>query len=355
MIHKAILTLALAASTVAMAQTESSTYTPGVTLDGVNYYLPRTALRVVVEAERTNTYPGELHPYAYRYLMLTDVATQASTQWTIKRVSVEPYSVADTQRIYNVRLKGRTSAPLVSLSRDGILLSVNTEAAEAAPLQALPASTQEPRHDSPRRYLDKEILSAGSTAKMAQLVATQIEDLRDARRTVAKGEAENTPKDGEQLRLMLNELERETTALEEMFTGYTATTTHYFEFRHIPTQASGSDIIFRFSPTYGVLPADDLSGDPVYLQCQNIDQLPVRQTNEDTDKKKAKMEQGIYYCVPLREGVAITHQGTTLYSGEFSMAQFGNVEILSNLLFDKKNTFKATFDPITGAVRKISE
>ena len=35
----------------AVAQTEVSPYVPGATVEGVTYYLPRTALRLVVVAE----------------------------------------------------------------------------------------------------------------------------------------------------------------------------------------------------------------------------------------------------------------------------------------------------------------
>ena len=55
------------------AQTEVSNFVPGATLDGVNYYLPQTALRVTVVAEKQETTPGELNKYAFRYLRLKNV------------------------------------------------------------------------------------------------------------------------------------------------------------------------------------------------------------------------------------------------------------------------------------------
>ena len=41
------------------ARTETEAFVPGSTLEGVCYYLPRTALRVVVKAEKTVTRPGD--------------------------------------------------------------------------------------------------------------------------------------------------------------------------------------------------------------------------------------------------------------------------------------------------------
>ena len=42
----------------AVAQTEVSPYVPGATVEGVTYYLPRTALRLVVVAEKQVYTPG---------------------------------------------------------------------------------------------------------------------------------------------------------------------------------------------------------------------------------------------------------------------------------------------------------
>ena len=40
------------------AQTQVDPFVPGSTLDGICYYLPSTALRVTVVAEKTITNPG---------------------------------------------------------------------------------------------------------------------------------------------------------------------------------------------------------------------------------------------------------------------------------------------------------
>lgn len=347
--------IALSLSFPTWAQTEVETYRPGVTIDGVCYSLPRTALRITIETEITTTYPGELHAYAFRFLRLKDVPTEKSSTYTIKNVKIEPYSLPDNKKMYNIRLKGRTSAPLVSLTHDGILLGINAEATEEKLLGELPKDIAAPTHADPKRYLDQETLAAGTPSKMAELIALQIQDLRESRKTLIKGEADNTPKDGQQLQLMLDELNLEASSLEELFKGYTTTSTHYSVFTYEPDLAEKQDTLCRFSPIFGVIDSDNLAGDPIFITCQPLEKLPPRETNEDTDKKKAKMETGVYYNVPAREAIAITYGDNTLCAEEYSMGQFGNVEILSNTLFDKKNTFKATFNQLTGSIKKISE
>ena len=46
------------------AQTQIEKFVPGSTLEGVSYFLPRTALRVVVKAEKKTVTPGEFNMYA---------------------------------------------------------------------------------------------------------------------------------------------------------------------------------------------------------------------------------------------------------------------------------------------------
>ena len=57
----------------ASAQTEVEPFVPGSTLEGVTYYLPRTAFRVTIIAEKTTTRPGDFCKYADRYLRLKNV------------------------------------------------------------------------------------------------------------------------------------------------------------------------------------------------------------------------------------------------------------------------------------------
>jgi hypothetical protein len=60
---------------------------------------------------------------------------------------------------------------------------------------------------------------ANSTAKMAELVAKEIYSIRESKNALLRGQADNMPKDGEQLRIMLEKLEEQERAMTEMFTG----------------------------------------------------------------------------------------------------------------------------------------
>ena len=348
-----ILGLAFCFSTLwIQAQTDVTNFVPGSTLEGVSYFLPKTAFRVTIITEKTVTKPGDFYKYANRYLRLPNVPAEESVNWSIKSIKLEPFGVPDKDKAYSIKIKSKTVAPLVGLSSDGILLSINAEAEEEF-LPELPEAIPAPKPEDPRSYMTQELLAAGSTAKMAELCAEEISDLRDRRNALIKGEADNTPKDGAQLQLMLNQLDKQTAALESMFKGTQMTSTEVTSFNYLPDQETDKDILFRFSQKLGVVDADDLAGTPIYVSVRRTESLPKTVMDEDTAKKKAKMEKGVYYNVPARTKVSIFNNQQEFCTTELPMGQFGVVEILSNTLFDKQATTKVTFFQTTGGTKDI--
>ena len=193
------------------SQTLVASYHPGVTSEGAIYYLPKTALRITVQVERSSFTPGEFCKYAERYLRMKDVITEPAINYSIITIQQEPVAVADTSKCYAIKFDARTSACNVRLSADGILLGINTDEKIATPWSSAVNQKKNRRKEliNPRSYLSEEILAAGSTAKMAELIAQEIYEIRESRNLLTRGQADYMPKDGEQLRLMLNKLEEQ--------------------------------------------------------------------------------------------------------------------------------------------------
>ena len=84
-------------------------------------------------------------------------------------------------------------------------------------------------------FKTEEILSAGSTPKMAELTANEIYDIRENRALLTKGQADFMPKDGEQLRLMLANLDQQEEGLLQLFRGTDVKETHILAFDITPT------------------------------------------------------------------------------------------------------------------------
>ena len=344
----------LAAAFAAQAQTVVENFVPGSTLEGISYFLPRTAVRITVTAQKTVTRPGDFNKYAERYLRLTGVPQAESTEWELLNVTMEPFGKPDKEKAFSIKIKSKTVAPLVGLSRDGLLLGINTEVEEEV-LPPLPQGEKGPEPVNPRSFMTQEILAAGSTAKMAELCAQEIYDLRESRNALIKGEADNTPKDGAQLKLMLDQLDKQASVLESLFSGTKQTDTEVFSLFYDPQEETDRDVLFRFSEKLGVLDFENLAGEPVIISLKALEAIPTTVPNEETAKKRAKMEHGVYYNIPVRTKIKVTYGGQEYVNMETPIAQFGIVEILSNTLFDKKTTTQVTFFQTTGGTKDVME
>ena len=225
--HTKALVLFLFAPLLSHAQTASSFYQPGVTTEGAVYFLPKTAVKVTIQVEKTTYTPGDFCKYAERYLRVKGVSPTPSVSYRITTIRQEAIAVADTAKRYAVEFNAKTSACNVNLSNDGILLSINTDP-EKRPVAKSFKPAPRPAAINPRQYMSEEILAAGSTAKMAELTAQDIYEIRESRNLLVRGQADNMPKDGEQLRLMLSQLDLQDRSMTSLFTGITTkdTTEH---------------------------------------------------------------------------------------------------------------------------------
>ena len=347
-------TLSLILTLPCLAQTAVTPYVPGVTAEGVTYYLPRTELVITIQASRTTKTPGDFKDYAARYLRLSDVTQEQTTEWTLDGVWATPIGVPDEDKIYSIVLDKKTSAPLVSLTQDGIILSINTEAeADQTSFPELLNETHNNRLNS-RDYMTEEILYAGNRSKMAELCCEEIYDLRENRNLLIKGQADYMPSDGEQLRLMLQQLETQEQALLQLFSGWTESETRTIQLVYSPNNQTEKDVLFRFSKEYGIVDKDDLSGDPIYIDIEDLQTVPTRV--EDTTAKKPKDEQNaVRYNVPSSVAVEIYDANQSYASLTTPMGQFGHVEVLSNNLFNKHYTTRVTFYQATGGIKKLAD
>jgi hypothetical protein len=335
-----------------LAQTTISEYRPGVTTDGAVYFLPRTAIRVSVLVEKTSYTPGDFASYAQRYLRLNDVSLEPQTSYRVVGISQTPFGVADQQKGFSVKFNAKTVAANVALADDGRLLSINAEPTPEVQPQPFEPAPKGPALQ-PRRYMNEEILAAGSTAKMAELTSREIYDLRENRSLLIKGQADFMPQDGAQLKLMLAQIDEQEKALTTLFQGTTVRDTSEYVINFVPEGPVKRQHLFRLSQQLGLVDADDLSGAPYYISIEDLDAVPATDLDAAAKTKKKEYESGVYVNVPGR-------MRSTIYAGidqvdqkELPAAQFGNVELLSADLFNKHYTTRLWVSPVTGAVERL--
>ena len=338
------------------AQTVSSIYQPGVTAEGAVYFLPKTAVNITIQVEKTTYTPGDFCLYAERYLRIKDVSPTPDVSYRITAIRQEAIAVADTAKRYAVKFDPKTSAANVRLSDNGILLGINTN--DEAKDHTLIQNNSHTSHLSaptsmlnPRQYMNEETLSAGSTAKMAELTAQDIYEIRESRSMLVRGQADNMPKDGEQLRLMLNQLDVQDRALTSLFTGTLIKDTVEQVFTVIPENNINHEILFRFSKKLGLVDKDDFAGVPYYIDIENLRTVP--QPESVDPKKKLKPVYGIFVNIPGRLRSSVSDNQAVLISNDFPAGQFGNVELLSGALFNKHYTTHLWLNPISGAIERL--
>lgn len=108
--------------------------------------------------------------------------------------------------------------------------------------------------------MTEEILMAGSTAKMAELTAKEIYNIRESKNLILRGQADTMPKDGASLKLIMDNLDKQEKALTQMFAGTTDREDKVFTVLVTPEDNTKDKIVLRFSRLLGALSTDNLAG-----------------------------------------------------------------------------------------------
>lgn len=335
----ASLIMATALTTAATAQTA---------VEGTTYYLPKTALRVSMLIEKTTYQPGQLAPYAERYMSVLHPKLNASTDYRIVSLQLSTVAIPDTAKQYTLALDKKHSITLVGRTPDGILTGINAEARLPEPPKPFVAKPKL-RPLDPTDFMNEDILRATSSAKQAELVASDIYDLRNSRTELSRGEAEYMPKDGEQLRLMMGQLNQQERALLQVFEGTTVRDTVEQVLIFTPMQEMSRQVLFRFSEKLGLREADDLSGAPYYISIEDLKTVTPA-GGQAAETKKDKNDINLYVNIPSKIKATIASQQAPVKSIEFLAGQFGKTENLSGELFGKKQSTQVLLDPMTGSV-----
>ena len=259
-----------------------SYYTPGSD-EGIVYFLPKTALEVNVIATKVTYQPGDFCQYANRYMKINNITSTSETYWEIKHIEVHSIGIPDSANAYRMKLKDKSNISNIELTKEGLIKAINTQSPkEEAPKEY--ALEKPAIHENARKYMTEDILMAGSTAKMAELTAKEIYNIRESKNLILRGQADTMPKDGASLKLIIDNLDKQERALTELFTGKKDREDKLFSFRVIPDGEMKDHVVFRFSRSLGILSAQDLSGEPVYLTLKLTLNQPAP-SEEDAIKK----------------------------------------------------------------------
>ena len=185
--------------------------------EGITYFLPKTQLKFVITIEKSTYTPGDCAIYSDLF-MKKKADENPQTTYRIVKIDMRETAIPDSLKQHVVAIDKKHTIFSLKLADNGVLTAINAEpkVQESEPV-FVPA--MKVKAIDPRNYLSADALSAGSLAKMAEVISKDIYDLRENRKMLASGEAEYMPKDGEQLKTMLATLDKTENALMTFFEG----------------------------------------------------------------------------------------------------------------------------------------
>lgn len=321
---------------------------------GLVYSLPKTHLRIEVEAEQTIKKAGPYYNYAKKYLGTEDVILKDSKTWNLKSVKVTSYGVPEKGNEYLMQFKAG-STPYLIVGENGMPLAINTTDVEIPiyePKQGVPLTESVLENNAYSTALSGELIASGSLAKRAEYAANTIYKIRESRTNYAIGEADQMPPDGESLRLILEELNKQEKALMAMFLGTTQTGTDVKVFDYVPMNDTINEVVVRISDFNGITDKEDLSGEPIYLTLKITEKGEIPLDEKGVEKKLPKG--AVMYKIPGKASLSLSYEGKEIYNEIFDIAQFGVDYGLNPTVFtDKKAPSFMKFHPSTGGIKEI--
>ncbi len=322
----------------------------------LSYYLPKTELRFQLLIEKSEYTPGEFAKYSERFLRKA-ADEQKHTFYRLAGINMSTASIPDSAKQFSVPLDKKHTIFTVDRASNGVLMAINAKRKEYSEPESFVSAKKE-KPVNPHDYMSEEILSAGSTSKMAELTAREIYDIRASRNDLNRGEAEYMPNDGQQMKLMLANLDKQENILTQTFQGTTVCDTTQYEVTFCPEKSgdldngNGKTLLFRLSKYLGLTDNDDMAGEPYYIKVEDLNIIPPLTTAADGEKR-AKDDAGITVNMPGKIRITIYEGSIKLSQFETYAAQYGTLETLSSSLFSKKTTSHVQLNPVNGNVESI--
>lgn len=323
---------------------------------GLAYNLPRTMLRVTLEAEMTVRKPGEFYRYAPKYLNVSNPITKESHSVKLLSAVIGSYGEPDSEETFSIQFK--SGYPVyVTIDPHGIPMGINTEETAELDVPSIPEAMEPSptplETTAARQVISEEMLQSQSTAKRAELAAQAIFAIRQTRSDLITGQADNMPPDGKSLQLMLDNLQAQEEALTAMFIGTTSVSTQVESFTVNPDLLADNDkgrvTIARLSAVDGIVAADDLSGSPVYLDLSAVSrgEYPVNEKGQTLTFPK----NGIPYRIPGELRATVLYEGDIYATRDLPASQLGiTYGLAPNSFTDKKAPIYIIYDTTTGGI-----
>jgi hypothetical protein len=317
--------------------------------EGISYALPRTGIRIIIEARKTTHIPGPFAMFADPLLGIKDVFTLPQSVWEMKSISFESFAEPDPSQVF------KTNAmiiPYVQLTSDGCLAGFNSPFQDKREVKPIFNSLVFAGNGASSSFVNGVLSSTSSgrtpVEQRAQEAATQVLKIRAARFDIVAGLLDEHHPDGKAYEESLDELRKSEKELLELFTGRQQSGEYTFNFIYIPVSKSvKGEVIFRFDENLGFLAKNDFSGKPVMLD-MDAEELP-----SGASGMTSPANPGLFYRQPGIGNIKLTKELTVIGTARLAIAQFGNVQSLPSELLN--GSYCIEFNTVTGAIKSISK
>jgi len=341
------------------------------------YTLPKTLIRLNIKVEKASYKKGPYHQYANSLLGLNDVITEDKASWSLTDFDFECIAIPDTTQIYLIETDDNLNSIELKMNSEGFLEAIcpvsneflnsgtgikKFNNLEVSGIKHQTSINKEINFDEVP--LPKELYTKKSTSEEAAFLANRILSLRDDRAAILVGDGytQNIP-EGDALKAMLKSIDRIQEKYLSMFIGKTQKEYFDYSFDFIPTEARKKTqiILFRFSEQFGLVDNNDVSGMPMIMQIESLENLKLYEQFKKKQgyliklaNKKGKdeeKEKGLFYRIPEEAFVRLIADDKTLGQKQIQLAQFGSIHSLPVQYLD--GSYTVELYPELGSIKSI--
>ena len=330
------------------------------------YYSPKTILGLDFTYTVEKHEMGPYAQFAADMLGATDFVKENKTVFTLENVTIGTKTVADMNRPHKVVPQKGLDIQLLRLNEKNLLVGYNlpAEPEKAEPKKQLTTAKGAGKsrissiHVAP---FPEEVLKARSPRAQAFEVAKQIFHIRETRMYLLSGEVEHAPADGEAMKLVLAELDKQERELTELFVGKRSVTTEHKRItwdqitKHTFQESTIQKDFLYFSEENGFTNKENVDADSItiWVGRQKVEyQAPG---SKKKSSKKGEVLSQISYNLPGSALVKIIYKGRLLAERTIPVAQLGIDVPLPQSLFTGKELPKIQFNEKTGNIISISK
>ena len=319
------------------------------------YYSPKTAINVEFTYTVETYERGMYSAFAEAMLGAEDIVIADKKVYTLQEAHIGTTTKADLSRPHKVSAEAGIPL-LLTINEKGILKGYNLPLESSQPAHQPQKSNSKADNQSKSLPVNiapypEEVLMAATRLAQAKAIAKQIFHLRETRMYLLNGEVEHAPADGQAMKQVLAELDKQERELTELFVGKRSIKTEHKIVRFEPEE---KDRYWFFSAEKGFLEVGLHHADTIRVHMSLHPQ--ARQLPGDSKKKKKGVELSpIVYNLPGSGDIEVSVKGRTLAQRTIPIAQIGIDVPLAKDLFTAEQLPVIVFNEKTGNVVSISK